>query len=95
MAWLVGFAVDAGGDEFDETFIAEELKLLADFCFDVVIVGVPGFQMRYKGVHLFQCEGVAELFGALENIEQPAAAFDAFCLQGIYLIIFFADSFVW
>ena len=80
-AWLVGFAVDAGGDEFDEPFIAQELELLTDFCFDVVIVGVSGFQMRYKGVHLFQCEGCAEFLGALENIEQPAAAFDALCLQ--------------
>ena len=39
----VGFAVDAGGDEFDEPFIAQELELLADFSFDVVVAGVAGF----------------------------------------------------
>lgn len=68
-------------DEFDDAFIADELELLADFCFDIVIAGVPGFQLLNEGVHLLQCESRAKLFGALENIEQPAAAFDAFCLQ--------------
>lgn len=58
-AWLVGFAVDAGGDEFDETFIAQELELLADFGFDVVVAGVTGFQLVNKGVHLLQGEGGA------------------------------------
>lgn len=81
MRRLVDFTVDAMVDEFDKAFVSQELKLLADFCFDVVVPGVPGFQMRYKGVHLFQCEGCAEFLGALEDIEQPAAAFDAPCLQ--------------
>ena len=76
MAWLVGFAVDAGGDEFDEPFIAQELELLADFGFDVVVAGMPGFQLLNEGVHLLQGEGGGELFGALEDIEQPAAAFE-------------------
>ena len=53
----VGFAVDAGGDEFDETFIAQELELLADFGFDVVVAGMTGFQLVNKGVHLIQGEG--------------------------------------
>lgn len=55
----VGFAVDAGGKEFDESFIAEQLELLTDFCFDVVVVGMAGFQLLNKGVHLLQCEGGA------------------------------------
>lgn len=55
----VGFAVDAGGDEFDETFIAQELELLADFGFDVVVAGMSGFQLGNKGVHLLQGEGGA------------------------------------
>lgn len=79
-SYSVGFSVNAAVDEFDDAFIAQELKLLADFCFDVVIVGMLSLQICYKRVHLFQCEGGAEFFGALENIEQPAAAFDALCL---------------
>ena len=55
----VGFAIDAGGDEFDEPFIAERLELLADFGFDVVVAGVTGFQLVNKGVHLLQSEGGA------------------------------------
>lgn len=55
----VGFAVDAGGMEFDESFIAEQLELLADFGFDIVVVGMAGFQLVNKGVHLLQCEGGA------------------------------------
>lgn len=72
----VGFAIDAGGDEFDEPFIAQELELLADFGFDVVVAGMPGFQLLNEGVHLLQGEGGGELFGALEDIEQPAATFE-------------------
>lgn len=87
----VGFAVDAGGKEFDESFTAEHLELLSDFGFDIVVVGMAGFQLVNKGVHLLQCEGGAELFGALEDIEQPAAAFDAPGLQGVDLVIFPAD----
>lgn len=72
----VGFAIDAGGEEFDESFIAEQLELLADFGFDVVVAGMPGFQLLNEGVHLLQGEGGGELFGALEDIEQPAASFE-------------------
>lgn len=55
----VGFTVDAGGKEFDESFIAEHLELLADFGFDVVVAGMAGFQLVNKGVHLLQGEGGA------------------------------------
>ena len=55
----VSFAVDTGGEEFDEPFIAEQLELLADFGFDVVVAGMAGFQLVNKGVHLLQCEGGA------------------------------------
>ncbi len=91
MAWLVGFSVDAGGDEFDESFIAQELELLADFGFDVVVAGVAGFQRLNEGVHLIQGEGGGELFGALKDIKQPAPPFDAPGLQGIDLVIFLAN----
>lgn len=86
-----GFAVDAGGEEFDEAFIAEYLELLADFGFDVVVAGMTGFQRVREGVHLLQGEGGAEIFGALEDIEEPASAFDAPGLQGVDLVIFPAD----
>ena len=89
----VGFAIDAGDEEFDESFIAEQLELLADFGFDVVVAGMPGFQLLNEGVHLLQGEGGGEFFGALEDIEQPAPAFDAPGLQGIKLVIFLADFF--
>ena len=65
--------------------------MLADFCFDVVVAGVAGFQRLNEGVHLIQGEGGGELFGALKDIEQPAPAFDAPGLQGIDLVIFLAD----
>ena len=67
------------------------MELLADFCFDVVVAGVAGFQRLNEGVHLIQGEGGGELFGALKDIEQPAPAFDAPGLQGIDLVIFLAD----
>lgn len=72
----VGFAIDTGDEEFDESFIAEQLELLADFVFDVVVAGMPGFQLLNEGVHLLQGEGGGELFGALEDIGQPAATFE-------------------
>lgn len=77
----VSLAVDTGGDEFDEPFIAEQLELLADFGFDVVVAGVTGFQEVNEGVHLLQGEGGGEFFGALKDIEQPAPALDAPGLQ--------------
>lgn len=89
----VGFAIDAGDEEFDESFIAEQLELLADFGFDVVVAGMPGFQLLNEGVHLLQGEGGGEFFGALEDIEQPAPAFGTPGLQGIKLVIFLADFF--
>ena len=79
-SWLVGLSVNAAVDEFDDAFITEVLKLLADFCFYVVVLRVLCFQQAYERVHLLQGEGGAEFFGALEYIEQPSAAFDAFCL---------------
>ena len=65
--------------------------MLADFGFDVVVAGVAGFQLVNKGVHLLQGEGGGELFGALKDIKEPAAAFDAPGLQGIDLVIFLAN----
>ena len=79
--YSVGFSVNAAGGEFNESFITEELKLLANFGFDVVVLRMLSPEHGNESIHLFQCEGRAEFLGALENIEQPAAAFDAPCLQ--------------
>ena len=80
MRRLVDFTVDAMVDEFDKAFVAQELKLLTNFGLYIMVSRMSCLQQRYEGVHLFQGEGCAEFFGALENIEQPAAAFDALCL---------------
>ena len=56
-----------------QTGIAENLKLLADFVADVAVVGMQLFQLAVKGVNVFVLElRLAEATHDVQHVQRPA-----------------------
>jgi hypothetical protein len=58
----------------EETAVAEDLQLLADFVADVTVAGMQRFEFAFEGVDVLVCEFfVPQSVDEVEDVEGPAA----------------------
>ena len=48
--------IAAGGEEFEEVHVAEDLELLADFVTDVAVARMKSGQVTFKGIYIGERE---------------------------------------
>ena len=81
--------------EFNESFVAQKLQLLAYLVSHKVILGVLLFQDVLKSVHLRQREfAPGDSLGAQQGVQKPSAGFYVGCPERLRFRITVDDKFV-
>src|ERR1700737_3795401 len=82
-------------DEINKSAIAQILKLLSIFGFDVLVTGIEITEMPFEGVNLVKRElAFPKRLHALHDVEQPATRLRRFIPQEKRLLPFRKDEFL-
>jgi len=90
---LTSQTVIAARDEINKSAVAQVLKLLTNFGFDVLVTGIEITEMPLESIDLVEREvAFAERFHALHDVEQPAARLRRFIPEEKRLLPFREDQ---
>ncbi len=88
----LGQAIGAGGEEFEEVQVTQDLELLADFVADVAVTGMETKELTLKSINLVKCKFVfPQRTDYIQHIKSPATFFDTDVSKGSEPTKTFAD----
>jgi hypothetical protein len=94
LRWSLFQAPFAVGDVGQESEVAEDLELLADFVFNVAIVGMEFFEFWREGVDFFVGEfWFVEAVDEVKDVESPPAIFNGEVFERFYFAELGSDFF--